>query len=35
MCRYVDLVVTVDVPSVNRLDRLSDFAALGQQLLGY
>ncbi len=31
--RDVDLVMTVDVPSVNRFDRLSDFATLGQQLL--
>ncbi|KLO29162.1 DHH family phosphoesterase [Mycobacterium haemophilum] len=33
MRRDVDLVVTVDVPSVNRLGRLSDFATPTQQLL--
>lgn len=33
MRRDVDLVVTVDVPSVNRLGRLKDLAAPGQQLL--
>lgn len=33
MRRDVDLVVTVDVPSVNRLGRLSDFVTPGQQLL--
>ena len=33
MRRDVDLVVTVDVPSVKRLGELSDFAASAQQLL--
>src|SRR5262249_7239537 len=33
MRRDVDLVVTVDVPSVNRLGALSDLAGPGQQLL--
>ena len=33
MCRDFDLVVTVDVPSVNRLGALSDLAGPGQQLL--
>src|SRR6202020_892151 len=34
MRRDVDLVVTVDVPSVKRLGALSDLAGPGQQLLG-
>jgi phosphoesterase RecJ-like protein len=33
MRRDIDLVVTVDVPSVNRLGALSDLASPGQQLL--
>ncbi|ORV61239.1 DHH family phosphoesterase [Mycobacterium fragae] len=33
MRRDVDLVVTVDIPSVNRLGGLSDLAAEGQELL--
>src|ERR1700758_2286991 len=33
MRRDVDLVVTVDVPSLKRLEALSDLAAPGRQLL--
>jgi bifunctional oligoribonuclease and PAP phosphatase NrnA len=33
MSRDVDLVVTVDIPSVNRLGGLSDMADVGQELL--
>ena len=33
LCRDVDLVVTVDVPSLHRLGRLSDLAGPDQQLL--
>jgi phosphoesterase RecJ-like protein len=33
MCRDVDVAVTVDIPSVNRLGALSDLAATGHELL--